>query len=186
MDRAINTALGSVARDRADAASRRKFADSQSRVAQVESAITGSGPGSHAAVAVRSRAGALDTICTAPSSRRADVHLQYAIARDGRDDPGEVAALLSEIAVGRQNHIAGLKTRLLGRRTRIDPHDFHPRAARVASRLFVDAKISPLRLVRRRINRVVVGVDRDSDSIARIVVRDGIARAITVTIAWIP
>ena len=118
-------------------------------------------------------------------ARRVDVHLQYAIAGDGRDDPRDVAALLSKVSVGRLNHIAGLKTRLLGRRSGIDPHDFHSRAAGVRHDLLVDAKISPLRWCGGGINRIIVGVDRVRIRIARIVIRDGIAGAITVTIAWI-
>ena len=52
-----------------------------------------------------------------PSFAVLDVELQLVVGRRVGDDPGQVAALLGQVAVDRSDHVAGLEAGLFRRRS---------------------------------------------------------------------
>ena len=82
---------------------------------------------------------------------RSHRHLEGTVGWDRGDDPGQVAVLLGVVAVGRVDHVANLKSGLLGRRARVNLDDLHALARDAsANGLLVDSKIPPLYGRRRR------------------------------------
>ena len=77
------------------------------------------------------------TVWTWPSIAVRALHLQDVVRRGDRDDPRQVPAVGREVAVGRVDHVAGLKAGLLGRAAGKHPGDLDsPDTIGVDTRLF--------------------------------------------------